>query len=243
MAVQYKFKKSFLEKIKQLAKDDENLHMFAKETFDYSSSDLIGMHGVEHPDSLVDKMLIADTEYEAALHLYRAYEDLSPLTASDEAFWSYLSLVELNKYARKRLASLQQLTSSSVVLARYFAKERIIKNVIARLWWAVYKSDKGKNAENRFELTETLFSHSELFDTLTQSRLFRYDNATKGVLRFFTKYSWLITRANTLSAMKYFNRVGGARELVAMPETFFIKELECRFAKMIQEHQAKGVQS
>lgn len=231
MTLQNKFKKSFLEKIKQSAKDSANLHMFATENFEHTSNDLVSMHGVMHPDHLLEDMMNATTEYEAAYFLYIAYEHITPLTASDEAFWSYLSLVELNPYAKKRLKSLQNLTSSNVILARYFAKERIVKNVIARLWWAFYMSDKGKEAGgNRFELTKTLFSHSELFDTLTQSKLFRYKNATTGVLSFFHDNSGLISRENTLSAMKFFNRVGGARELVALPESFFISELKRKFA-------------
>lgn len=234
MALQHKFKKSFLEKIKQLAKDSANLHLFAEEKFMHTDNDLVSMHGVQHPVNLLDDMMNAKTEYEAALCLYKAYEKITPLTASDEAFWSYLALVELNPYARKRLDSLRNLESKSVVLARYFAQERIIKNVIARLWWAVYKSDKGESAgDERFELTEVLFSHSELFDTLTQSRLFRYNNATIGILDFFKDHQELINRTNTLSAMKFFNRVGGARELVALSEAFFKKELEAKFSSLI----------
>lgn len=234
MASQYKFKKSFLEKIKQLAKDSSNLHLFATEKFDYKPTDLVSMHGVTRPETLLDDMMNADSEYDAAIMLYRAYENITPLTASDEAFWSYLALVELNPYARKRLDSLKNLVSNKVVLARYFAQERIIKNVIARLWWAVQKSDRGTVAgDKRFELTETLFSHTELFDTLTQSKLFRYKNATMGILTFFTAHSYLISRENTLAAMKYFNRAGGARELIALPESFFIRELERKFSNHI----------
>lgn len=234
MASQIKFKKSFLEKIKQLAKDTANLHIFAEKEFKYSPQDIVFMHGVEHPEHLLDKMMSASEEYDAALALYKAYEHISPLTASDEAFWSYLALVELNPYARKRFSSLENLESNKVVLARYFAQERIIKNVIARLWWAVYKSDQGASAgDNRFELTKVLFQHSELFDTLTQSKLFRYKNATIGILSFFNEHSDLINRENTLAAMKFFNRVGGARELVVMPESFFKTELENKF-KLLQ---------
>lgn len=237
MAAQYKFKKSYLEKIKQLAKDSANLHLFAAEKFDFSTSDLVRMHGVEHPTELLDQMMKSNTEYDAAIHLYKAYENISPLTASDEAFWSYLALVELNSYARKRLSSLQNLESNKVVLARYFAQERIIKNVIARLWWAVYMSDKGESAgEKRFELTKILFSHTELFDTLTQSKLFRYKKLTIGVLKFFNEHQELINRENTLAAMKFFNRVGGARELVAFQESFFIKELENKFSNLINNN-------
>lgn len=234
MAVQNKFKKSFLEKIKLLAKDSANLHLFAAEKFEYSNKDIVGMHGVEHPANLENLMINSSSDFEAALHLYKAYEHITPLTASDEAFWSYLALVELNGYAKKKLKSLADLKSTSVVLARYFAKERIIKNVIARIWWAVYMSEKGAKAgQDRFKLTEILFSHSELFDTLTQSRLFRYRHATMGILSFFHEHQKLITRENTLNAMKYFNRVGGARELVVLQESFFKKELEKKFANLI----------
>lgn len=231
MATQYKFKKSYLEKIKQLAKDSANIHLFAAEKFDFSTSDLVRMHGVEHPTELLDQMMKSNTEYDAAIHLYKAYENISPLTASDEAFWSYLALVELNPYARKRLSSLQNLESNKVVLARYFAQERIIKNVIARLWWAVYMSEQGQAyEENRFNLTKVLFSHTELFDTLTQSKLFRYKSATIGILSFFAEHQDLITREKTLFAMKYFNRIGGARELIALPASFFKTELEKKFS-------------
>lgn len=237
MAVQNKFKKSFLEKIKLLAKDSANLHLFAVEKFDYTDKDIIGMHGVEHPIDLENLMVNASSDFEAALHLYRAYEHITPLTASDEAFWSYLALVELNGYAKHRLSSLRDLTSSKVVLDRYFAQARIIKNVIGRLWWAVYMSDRGGDAgSQRFVLTETLFSHTELFDTLTQSRLFRYKTAVMGILSFFAEHPKLIDRTNTLAAMKYFNRVGGARELVAMQEPFFKKELERRFSQQIDNN-------
>lgn len=237
MASQNKFKKSFLEKIKQLAKDNANLHLFAAEQFEHSTQDLVSMHGVNHPDGLLEQMMNADSEYDAAILLYKAYENITPLTASDEAFWSYLALVELNPYARKRFASLENLVSKNVVLARYFAQERLIKNVIARLWWAVYMSDKGvSSGEQRFELTKILFSHTELFDTLTQSKLFRYKTLTIGVLEFFFEHQELITRENTLSAMKFFNRLGGARELVAFQESFFKKELEKKFANLINDN-------
>ncbi|MCQ2243582.1 MAG: DUF6339 family protein [Bacteroidaceae bacterium] len=237
MATQTKFKKSFLEKIKQLAKDKSNIQMFAAETFDYTKQDLVSMHGINHPTNLLEDMMSAKNEFEAALALYKAYENITPLIASDEAFWAYLALVELNPYARKRFASLANPESPNVILARYFAQERIVKNVIARLWWAVYMSEKGKEDIDRFSLTSILFSHTELFDTLTQSRLFRYKNATIGILSFFAEHSELITRANTLKAMKFFNRVGGARELSAMPESFFKKELSIKFSNQINESQ------
>ena len=89
--------------------------------------------------------------------------------------------------------------------------------------------------------TCALFSHSELFDVLTQSRLFRYKNATMGILSFFREHPKLITRTSTLAAMKFFNRVGGARELVAFPESFFKLELEKKFSTLIIDDQQTTV--
>lgn len=63
--------------------------------------------------------------------------------------------------------------------------------------------------------------------------MLRVASVFSGILTFFSEHTDLINRENTLSAMKFFNRVGGARELVAMSDDFFKSELEKKFSNII----------
>ena len=71
----------------------------------YNENEVRRLKGVEHPEGLEDKMLNATDEYEAAILLFEAYKDISPIIASNRCFWIYLTHVDLARYVRKQCQS------------------------------------------------------------------------------------------------------------------------------------------
>lgn len=172
-------------------------------------------------------MLAAPSEYDAAILLYEAYKDISPLIASSDTFWSYLSHVELYRYCKKRWPVENEDVKEAYIKDHYFAsvQSRITRNAIAPLWWWVYLSKEEKPGEE-YRLTKILFENYS-FRALWFSYFLRIKNGLMGVLDFLYENHDIFKptfeyRGRFIA--NYFNRLGATRELSALPREFFKQE-------------------
>ena len=91
---------------------------YFKNEFPYDKSMVKPLAGVYQPVGLVDKMN-PDDDLESAKVVYEAYKNISPLLASNENFWIYLTHVDLFSYVQKRWLDRRQKAWGCVVIEVY----------------------------------------------------------------------------------------------------------------------------
>lgn len=223
------FTQSYVDELREAsAYPDKRTHYLCT-IFPYDERNVKNLAGVIHPEGLENKMLEAQTEYDEAILLYEAYSEISPLLASSDTFWSYLSHVDLFRYCKKRwpISNSEDSKMEDYIKDHYFISQpsRITRNAIAPLWWWVYFS-KDNERENPYELTEILFRNYSF-----RARWFvvflRIKNGLKGVLEFLFENQELFDTAFEYKGRfiaNHFNRLGATRELSMLPRDFFKNE-------------------
>lgn len=121
--------------------------------------------------------------------VYTALRHLSPLQASDERLWAYLTHVTFWDYMRKRWP-VEQYEGKSATLpeniqARYlYMSDRpraLVRNGIARLWWYGFTSYDEHRADP-FELTAVLLKNLDVTQSLLERAFSRNKTVTRAVL-------------------------------------------------------------
>ena len=228
------FKESYINKLKRNLKENKSTHLYKENEFEYDKEQELVLPLVIKPEGLSEKMS-AENDLESAIALFEAFSDFTPIQASDERFWTYLSHVDLFSYMIKRWDKhIKGKIENEVkyILDHWFlqstSQQNLMRHSLAGLWWAVYLSVDNEK-ENKYELTEVLFRQLDFVTrTLGTYNLGRHKEAVIGILQFikdneeifaskFEKKSRYIT--------KYLNLVGGAKPLVYFDRNFFINEL------------------
>ncbi len=165
-----------------------------------------------------------DHDFDSAVILFKAYENLSPYFASRKGLWVYLSHNELYSYVKVRWGD------TSKIKEHWFDIGR--RGSLSGLWWAVYYTyDRSKEGDERFWLTRQLFVN-QTFRTRTffNSSLGMNQEALKGTLKFMYMYPDLFKRGTGEARLDYiktyFGRLGSTKELTALDDAFFTNELE-----------------
>lgn len=215
----------------------------------YNVNEVRRLRGVEQPEGLLDRMLNASNEYEAAIHLYEAYRDISPVVAASPSFWIYLTHVDLAKYVRKEWPDLERYETdnnkkkqkkgegrSDADKKKYILDHWLIspnglmRTTLMNLWWSVYLTvDESKGME-KYELTKIFFSNSGMRTRrLGTGHLGRNKEALKGILTFMKENPDIFESGienRMIWITRHFNLIGGTKPLANMPSSFFIRELE-----------------
>lgn len=221
------FARSYVDELKDALSYPEQRRKYLSETFTYDESKTCVLAGIIHPDGLEEKMLSAKTEFEAAIILYEAYKDISPLIASNETFWVYLSHVDLYQYCKRRWPIENEDVKEDYIKDHYFIsmQSRITRNAIAALWWWVYFS-KEEEPGNEYKLTEILFRNYS-FRAIDFWVFLRIKYGLMGVLDFLYENQDIFDTPFENKGRyiaNYFNRLGATRELSALPREFFKQE-------------------
>lgn len=149
--------------------------------------------------------------------VYTALQKLTPVQATDERLWAYLTHVTYWKYMAGRW-------SGSPVTDRYFFRGRglggLVLNGISRLWWFGRVSHDPSRTDP-WELTRVLVGFQDIQTGLLQRDMGRSENVRKAALGFFVSRR---DRINALGASetiqklcKHLNLAGGACLLDATP--------------------------
>ncbi len=214
---------------------------YKSESFDYDCSMVNVLANVYKPDGLCDKMIAnLDNEYEQAILLYEAFPNLSPLVASQPNLWTYLTHVDLFDFCKKRWPDIdmgvkkEQRTENEkidYIEDHWFRSPNgIMRTTLMNLWWSVYCSiDEEADAEHKYDYTKILFERQD-FRTrrFGGSTLFRHREAVIGILKFIRDYKEIMDvyfEGRAIYIAKYFNHLGGTKQLAYMKRDFFYNEL------------------
>lgn len=220
------FEQSYVNELKDALAYPDQRKKYLNDTFPYDNTKTHILAGIIHPEGLEERMLAANTEFDAAVILYEAYKNISPIIASSDTFWAYLTHIELYHYCKRRWP-IEEDVKEDYIKDHYFIsmQSRITRNAIAALWWWVYFS-KEEESGNEYRLTEILFKNYS-FRALWFLYFLRIKNGLMGVLDFLYENQDFFDTAFEYKGRyiaNYFNRLGATRELSALPRDFFKRE-------------------
>lgn len=227
--LQKTFKNNYVSQLKDEIRAGVSVRKYSQEKFDFDESRVRYLANIYQPEGLLEKMMNAETECEAAIHLYEGYKNLSPLLASTENFWVYLTHTELLPYCQKRWPKVltEGVTKDYVLDHWFFSSQGMMRNTLASLWWSVYFS-VDETRENPYELTEVLFMNYS-FRVIWFSVFLRMKNGLLGVLEFIKDNLTLFSKNFEMRGRylaQYINRLGAIRNLSYLPKEFFYAECE-----------------
>lgn len=232
MALQKVFKESYVKQLRDKVRAGIELENYALEgDFPYDKTMVSSLAGIEQPIGLEQRLDPNPTgDFKSAVTLYEAYPNLSPVMASNENFWIYLTHADCFHYTQKRWPEvLNGKADSKYIENHWFLSERgFSQTTLAWLWWAVHLTlDPGRSENRRYELTEFLFEKNYIKELLS-TRLIRHKEAVIGITEFLmdnedVSSGLYVRRIRFIK--KYFNQLGAVKQLAYLNRNFFYKEL------------------
>ena len=224
MELQKVFKRSYMDELRK------NIHIsdYQGEAFPYEPSKVKPLANVYKPEGLLDR-LDPDDDFTSAKEIYQAYENVSPLLASLPDLWVYLAHVDLFTYVQLRWPKIfDEEIDEQFIINHWHENSHFMRTTFAGLWWHTYLT-YDKNRKNPFELTEILFK-SQDFRTLRfgELGLIRHRPAMLGVLEFLKENPGIMQTAFDARGQyisRYFNLLGGTKQLSFMDKNYFINKL------------------
>jgi hypothetical protein len=231
MLVQRTFKREYVEELAAAVKSGQGLERYAAETFDYDSDQVVIIPTLRHPEGLIDKMEpVPSADCDSAIALYEAYPSMTPLQASDRAFWAYLSHVDLFQYVQARYPKVKEPDFDSIpyVYDHWFCGEYWFwRHPLASLWWFVYLTID-EDAEDKYKYTRIFFSNYEFRTSFAKYTIARCKEAVFGYLDFVQDNPDVLSqafKARNRFITKYLNKLGGSRLLSTLPREAIYNEL------------------
>lgn len=227
MELQKTFKESYMKELRDAVKSGVSVPLYGNETFELNASKVKRLAGIYEPEQLEEKLQgLENDDFSAAIVVYEAYKDISPLVASNETFWAYITHTSMFHYTQKRWPKvLDGSATATYILDHWFiGGQGIMRNAAASLWWTVHNT-VDEERTNKYELTSIMFKNYTLrTNTFGISLLIRHREAMIGILdflshnpeiteNFFEPRGWFIS--------KYFNRLGAVKQLACLDRTFF----------------------
>lgn len=176
---------------------ESNLAKYGSDSFDYNAKAVVDLPYEAHKGLLEEMMPFLSTEakveVDAAIKLYEAYKDLTPLEASYRPFWLYLSHVELYPYMHKRWLEGEDMEGEALaghIDSHFFYKHQVLRSHLEGMYWLVRKSvEYDDNGIPDYTYTRFLFSRRVLGDRGIAARkfLFANDRLFKGILKYIMK--------------------------------------------------------
>lgn len=225
MELQRQFSQEYLTEIKNKIYDADFRKKYVESTFviEDIENNVVKIPGLYNNHVNLKMSSKPSDDFENAKVFFEAYKDMSPIIASQETIWAYLTHVEYFDYVKERWGvSLD--TSAGTMIDHFFVRSmlKITRNGLARLWWSVYIT-YDKNSEDPYHLTKIFFANTQIVLSMSESVLFTCKPLTQGVLEFFEEHPDVKTsKANIEEIMEYFNALGGVRNL-AFDSKEFIK--------------------
>lgn len=227
MHLQKTFKESYMKTLRDAVKSGEAIQLYASDSFEVDQSQVKFLARVYAPEGLSEKLETLDNdEFLSAVAIYEAYKDISPLLASNETFWAYLTHVDLFKFTQKRWPLVKEPDcSAEYIIDHWFVGQNgLLRNAAASAWWSVYNT-VDETRDNKYELTQILFKNYTLrVSNFGSYMLIRHREAMIGILSFL-KDNPDITNSNLevrgRFITKYFNRLGAVKQLAYMKREYF----------------------
>ncbi len=154
---------------------------------------------------------------------------LTPIQASDQRLWTYLTHVQFWDYMRERWpVEKSKKNKIKFIASRYFLRglnlENLVRNGISRLWWYAYLTHDGTKSD-KYELTKVLLSRADLTVGVTERALGSNSNILRALLEFLKENADILnSQDKTRQLLVNLNLVGGVKNLPFL-EVEEIKEL------------------
>lgn len=230
MKLQKVFKESYVKELRDKVRAGINLSNYGKTEFPYNEKMVRSITNLYQPTNLLDK-LDCTNDLISAKALYEAYPNMSPLLASNDCFWTYLTHVDLFQYIQARWPKVVRgEADKNYIESHWFQGGNFFQQTsLSSLWWSVYCTiDEARGNDRKYEITDFLFKHTS-YRELTGTTLFRHKEAVIGIMEFFMenpKISDSHAKWRIRYIMKYFNQLGAVKVLSYFNRDFFKAELE-----------------
>jgi hypothetical protein len=231
MLVQRTFKREYVDELAAAVKNGYELERYAAESFDYDSNQVVIIPTLRYPEGLIDRMIPdASADCDSAIALYEAYPTLTPLQASDRAFWAYLSHVDLFQYVQTRYPKVKEPDFDSIpyVYDHWFCGEYWYwRHPLASLWWFVYLTIDEESTD-KYKYTRFFFSNYVFRTNFVKYSIARCKEAVFGYFQFLMdnpEVTASYMKSRNLFITKYLNKLGGSRLLSSLPREAFYNEL------------------
>ncbi len=235
MQLQKTFRESYMKTLRDAVKSGAAIPLYAKESFEVDPTQVKRLANVYAPVGLAEKLdKVYENDFQSAIAIFEAYKDISPLLASNEAFWAYITHVDLFSYAQKRWPKVMENDcSADYIIDHWFVGANgLLRNAVASMWWSVYNT-VDESRENKYELTEVLFKNYTLrITTFGSYQLIRHKEAMIGILSFLKDNPDITTNAFETRGQfisKYFNRLGAVKQLAYLKRDYFYRT--CSYLK------------
>lgn len=211
---------------------EQNISLYGGESFAIDESKLLVIPGVNHAEGLLEKMLAATNDFEAAIALYEAYPTLTPLLATQGAFWVYLAHTELFPYVQKRWPLVKKgEASKNYILDHWFFARGLVRQALSGLWWAVHNTIDNENPTDKYKYTKFLLNYYTLrVVRLGPTKLMRHKEAVIGMIEYLLDTQNDSDASNSMEdrvnfVVSYFNKLGATKQLAYLDRGFFYDEL------------------
>lgn len=232
MKLQKTFKESYMKTLRDAVKSGVAVPLYANDTFEIDTTQVKRLANVYAPESLAEKLEeVWKDDFKSAIAIYEAYQNISPLIASNETFWAYLTHVDLFTYTQKRWPKVKDKDCSiDYILDHWFLSANgLLRNAIASMWWSVHNTID-ETRENKYELTEVVFKNYTLrINAFGSTLLIRHKEAMIGILSFLADNPDITNNALEYRGQfitKYFNRIGAVKQLAFLKRDYFYSKCE-----------------
>ena len=232
MQLQKTFKESYMKTLRDAVRSGQAISLYAADSFEVDQTQVKRLANVYAPIGLGEKLAIVwEDDFQSAIAIYEAYKGISPLLASNEAFWAYLTHVDLFSYAQKRWPKVKENDcSAEYIIDHWFiGANGLLRNTAASMWWSVYNTID-ESRENKYELTEIYFKNYTLrVVSLGTTQLIRHKEAMIGILSFIKDNPAITNNAFEYRGQfitKYFNRIGAVKQLAYLKRDYFYETCE-----------------
>lgn len=219
--LQRTFSKEYTSVLKQKVKSG-NIVSYGLDKFEFEEN-ARDVYPLQNVRKEIVKLDALKSDFDNAVLLYESFESLPPFIASEEALWTYLTHVEHFEYVKERW-NIDSESGPDLILKRFFYSSSVaMDNAVSRLWWGTHLT-KDESLDDPYRYTRVLLGegNSDLLQNLSKSKLFRYPEAVKGIMKFFSEYDDRtdFSKVNRF-IIQYFNRLGGVKQLIYMEQDFY----------------------
>lgn len=194
----------------------------------FDSSQLSEVRGIQIPDDLENRMIGEIKRDNSRLNLFEPAKILreslliSPLLASEESVWVYLTHGPLQKFTHTvwDFSQLSEDQSEENYIHKHWflsSASDMMRNALASLWWSIELS-RLNDEEDPYRLSRVLFSNYTL-RVVSFAQVLRQRNVLRGILEWIDKNIELQDEAleqRGIFIAKYLNQLAGIKQLTAL---------------------------
>lgn len=108
------FRERYVNKLKKEVNSGKIISHYKSREFVYDKNEVLTVQNISHPIGLSEKLNPDKKfDFDSAIAIYEAYENLEPIQASDERLWTYLAHVDLYPYMIERWPDVYNGTESN----------------------------------------------------------------------------------------------------------------------------------